>query len=39
MDHYMKRTIVITGIGPVTPVGIGKAEFWQSLISGKSGVS
>ena len=39
MEHYMKRRIVITGIGPVTPVGIGKAEFWQSLISGKSGVS
>lgn len=31
-----KRRVVITGIGPVTPVGIGKEAYWQSLISGKS---
>ncbi|MCQ2380810.1 MAG: beta-ketoacyl-ACP synthase II [Acidaminococcaceae bacterium] len=34
----MKRRVVITGIGPVTPIGIGKEDFWQSLLSGKSGV-
>lgn len=33
----MKR-VVITGLGAITPVGIGKDQFWQSLISGKSGV-
>ncbi len=33
----MKKRVVITGVGPVTPVGIGKADFWSSLISGKSG--
>lgn len=33
-----KRRVVITGVGPVTPVGIGKEEFWSSLIAGKSGV-
>jgi len=31
-----KRRVVITGIGPVTPVGIGKEVYWQSLVSGKS---
>ncbi len=31
-----KRRVVITGIGPVTPVGIGKEAYWQSLVSGKS---
>lgn len=34
----MKRRVVITGIGPVTPIGIGKEDFWQSLLTGKSGV-
>jgi 3-oxoacyl-[acyl-carrier-protein] synthase II len=34
----MKRRIVITGIGVVTPIGIGKEIFWESLKSGRSGV-
>lgn len=33
-----KRRVVITGIGPVTCVGTGKDEFWQSLSTGKSGI-
>jgi len=33
-----ERRIVITGIGPVTPVGIGLNEFWTSLKNGKSGI-
>jgi 3-oxoacyl-[acyl-carrier-protein] synthase II len=33
--NYKKR-VVITGIGPVTPVGIGKDAYWESLIKGKS---
>jgi len=31
-----KKRVVITGIGPVTPVGIGKEAYWESLIQGKS---
>jgi 3-oxoacyl-[acyl-carrier-protein] synthase II len=27
---------VITGVGPVTPVGIGKEDYWESLIHGRS---
>ncbi len=34
----MKRRVVITGIGAVTPIGNTAQEFWQSLIAGKSGV-
>jgi len=34
----MKNRVVITGLGPVTPVGIGKNIFWQSLIQGKCGI-
>ena len=32
------RRVVITGLGAVTPVGIGKDDFWNSLIQGKSGI-
>ncbi|MBM4278752.1 MAG: beta-ketoacyl-[acyl-carrier-protein] synthase family protein [Deltaproteobacteria bacterium] len=35
LRNYKKR-VVITGIGPVTPVGIGKEAYWESLIFGKS---
>ena len=31
--------IVITGIGVVSSIGIGKNEFWANLIKGKSGIS
>ena len=34
-----KRRVVITGLGAVTPYGVGVDKFWQSLIQGKSGVS
>jgi len=29
---------VITGIGPVTPIGIGVDAFWENLCAGRSGV-
>ena len=32
------RRVVITGVGPVTPIGIGKEEYWNALEEGKSGV-
>jgi len=34
-----KRRVVVTGLGVVSSVGIGKDEFWKSIISGKSGIS
>ena len=34
-----KRRVVITGLGAVTPCGIGVNKFWNSLLEGKSGVS
>ncbi len=33
------RRVVITGFGCVTPIGIGRERFWESLKSGVSGVS
>jgi 3-oxoacyl-[acyl-carrier-protein] synthase II len=32
------RRVVITGIGCISPIGIGKEEFWRSLREGRSGV-
>jgi len=34
-----ERRVVITGIGVVSAIGIGKNAFWQGLIAGKSGIS
>lgn len=34
----MKRRVAITGLGVVSPVGIGVEEFWNNLLAGKSGI-
>ncbi len=39
LSNFTKpRRVVITGFGCVTPIGIGREEFWHSLKTGKSGV-
>ncbi len=30
--------VVITGVGVISPVGIGKQNFWHNLIAGRSGI-
>ena len=34
-----KRRVVITGLGAVTPCGIGVNNFWKAMLEGKSGVT
>lgn len=34
----MKKRVVVTGLGCITPVGHGKEAFWKSLTEGRSGV-
>lgn len=34
----MKKRVVITGIGPVTSIGIGKNEFWDHLFVNESAI-
>ena len=31
--------VVVTGVGVVTPIGVGADAFWDSLVAGRSGVS
>ena len=34
----MRRRVVVTGLGAVTPIGNNVQDFWDSLVAGKSGV-
>lgn len=34
----MKKTVVATGMGLISPLGIGLELFWDSLINGRSGI-
>lgn len=35
----MTKRIVVTGMGVISSIGIGKEPFWNALINGKSGIS
>jgi 3-oxoacyl-(acyl-carrier-protein) synthase len=34
----MNRRVVVTGLGVIAPLGIGKESFWDGMMSGKSAV-
>src|SRR5207302_10043163 len=34
-----KRRVVVTGLGIVSPVGIGVTEAWSNIVAGKSGIT
>lgn len=34
-----KRRVVVTGLGAITPVGIGVSETWKNIVAGKSGIT
>ena len=35
----MRRRVVITGLGAITPVGVGVGKSWQALCAGRSGIA
>ncbi|MCK5420982.1 MAG: beta-ketoacyl-[acyl-carrier-protein] synthase family protein, partial [Deltaproteobacteria bacterium] len=35
----MNKRVVVTGVGVIAPLGIGKENFWKGMISGKSAVA
>ncbi len=36
-ENNGRRRVVVTGLGAVTPIGMGKKEFWENSLAGKSG--
>ncbi len=34
----MKNKVVITGLGAISPIGIGKDAFWEASLAGKNGI-
>lgn len=34
----MDKRIVITGLGAISPIGIGKEAFWEGLMEGRNGI-
>jgi len=39
MNCPAKRRVVITGLGAITPLGHNPEDYWQALLSGKSGAA
>ena len=37
MDRAPRR-VVVTGLGVITPIGIGASAFWEALLAGQNGV-
>ncbi len=37
-NNYGKRRVVVTGLGPVSPLALGKADYWKALRDGKNGI-
>jgi 3-oxoacyl-(acyl-carrier-protein) synthase len=38
MRNGKARRAVITGLGPITCIGIGKDAFWRGILAEKSGI-
>ncbi len=35
----MDRRVVVTGLGVISPIGIGTSEFWKAALNGRSGIT
>lgn len=37
-NKVLKRRVVVTGLGAITPIGNSVAEFWDGIRKGKVGI-
>ena len=38
MPDSMEERVVVTGVGVITSIGVGKEKFWTAMMDGKSGI-
>ncbi|BAZ53755.1 beta-ketoacyl-ACP synthase II [Nostoc ellipsosporum NOK] len=38
MTDYIRKRVVVTGVGAITPIGNTSAEYWEGLLSGRNGI-
>lgn len=38
MEEFVKKRVVVTGYGLITPLGSGNEKNWEALMNGKSGI-
>ncbi|MBP5973997.1 beta-ketoacyl-ACP synthase II [Brasilonema sp. CT11] len=38
MTDFIRKRVVVTGVGALTPIGNTPAEYWEGLISGRNGI-
>ena len=38
MSGHNRTRVVVTGVGVVSPIGIGNDRFWESLVANRSGI-
>ncbi|MBD2493233.1 beta-ketoacyl-ACP synthase II [Nostoc sp. FACHB-280] len=38
MTDYIRKRVVVTGVGAITPIGNTPAEYWEGLVSGRNGI-
>jgi 3-oxoacyl-(acyl-carrier-protein) synthase len=38
-EETMMKRVVVTGVGPVTPIGVGREAFWRAAKAGVSGAA